>query len=98
MDEMFFPSQYKKAILNKTKNTTIRIGKEIGKYKAGKTYLAKSYTGNDWGVKVKINSVIRTTLRLLSDHGIPERSIKATQRKKKISLNESVEIIRFTIL
>ena len=98
MDDIFFPSQYKKAILHKTKNSTIRIGKEIGKYKAGKTYLAKSYAGNYWGVKIKVNSVIKTKLRQLSEYGIPERSIEATQRKEKISLNESVEVIRFTIV
>ena len=98
MDEIFFPSQYKKAILRKTKNSTIRIGKEIGKYKAGKTYLAKSYTGNNWGIKIKINSVNKTKLCYLSKHGIPERSIKAIQQKEKISLNEFVEIIKFTVV
>lgn len=70
MDEIFFPSQYKKAILQKTKNTTIRIGKEIGKYSAGKVYLAKSYAGNNWGIKIKISSVVKTKINQLSDHGI----------------------------
>jgi hypothetical protein len=98
MDEIFFPSQYKKTILHKVKNSTIRIGKEIGKYKAGKTYLAKSYAGNSWYVKIKINSVTKTKLRQLSEFGIPERSIVATQRKEKISLNEPVEIIKFTVV
>jgi hypothetical protein len=97
MDEIFFPAQYKKAILQKTKNTTIRFGKEIGKYSAGKVYLAKSYAGNNWGIKIKINSVIKITLNQLSDHGIPERSIAAIQRKENICPNESVEVIRFTI-
>jgi len=36
MEDMFFPHQYKKALMNKTKNSTIRIGNEIGKYKVGK--------------------------------------------------------------
>lgn len=98
MDEIFFPSQYKRAILHKTKNSTIRIGKEMGKYKAGKIYSAKSYAGNNWGVKIKVNSVIKTKLRQLSKYGIPERSIEATRQKEKISLNESVEVIQFTIV
>ena len=95
MDEIFFPSQYKKAILNKTKNTTIRVGKEIGKYKTGKTYLAKSYAGNSWDVKVMIIDVKKITLGEIKNFGIPEKSISAIQRKEKISLEEKVEVIRF---
>lgn len=45
MNNIFFPYQYKKALLNKTKNTTIRIKDEIGKYKIGEIYNAKSYAG-----------------------------------------------------
>jgi uncharacterized protein YqfB (UPF0267 family) len=98
MDEIFFPSQYKKAVLLKTKNATIRIGKEMGKYKTGKIYSAKSYAGNDWSVKIKISSVTKTKLGQLSEYGIPKRSVEATQRKEKVSLNEPVEVIRFTVL
>jgi len=98
MEEIFFPSQYKKALLNKTKKSTIRIGNELGKYKAGKTYTAKSYAGSNWDIKIKILEIMPTTLNKLSDFGIPKRSIEATQRKEKISLNEKVELIRFEVL
>ena len=98
MDEIFFPSQYKKALLNKIKNSTIRIGDEIGKYKVGKIYTAKSYAGKGWNIKVKILKVIPTTLNNLSEFGIPKRSIEATQKKEKISLNEKVELIQFEVL
>lgn len=98
MNEIFFPSQYKKALLAKTKNTTIRMGKEIGKYQVGQTYLAKSYAGRDWKMKVKIRKVLRTTVDHLSNFNIPARSIEAMKRKEKISADEAVDLIRFEIL
>ena len=98
MDSIFFPSQYKKALQNRTKNSTIRIKNELGKYKVGRTYAAKSYAGRDWNIKVKILSITRTTLNKLSDLGIPKRSVEATRRKEKLSLNEKVELIRFKVL
>ena len=98
MNEIFFPTQYKKALLSKTKNTTIRIGNEIGKYKAGHIYSAKSYAGRDWDIKIKIGKIIPTTLGELSKFGIPKRSIEATQKEEKISLNEKVELIRFEVV
>lgn len=96
MDEIFFPAQYKKAILCKNKNTTIRVGKEMGKYKIGKIYLAKSYAGNDWGVAIKINVIVKTELCRLFEFGIPKRSIATIQKKEKISLNDKVESVKFS--
>ena len=98
MNEIFFPSQYKKALLNKTKNSTIRVKNEIGKYKVEKIYSAKSYAGRNWNIKIKILKIFSTTLDNLSEFGILKRSIKATQKKEKISLNEKVELIQFEVL
>lgn len=98
MNEIFFPSQYKKALLNKKKNTTIRISAEIGKYEVGKIYSAKSYAGRSWDVQVKILKKISTTLGKLSDFDIPKRSIELIQNKEKVSLNEKVELIRFEVM
>jgi hypothetical protein len=97
MNEIFFPYQYKKALLNKTKNTTIRIRDEIGKYKVGKIYLAKSYAGRNWNIRIKILKVTLTTLNKFSDLGIPQKSIEAIQNNKKISFNEKVELILFEV-
>ena len=98
MSEMFFPSRYKKSLLNKTKNTTIRVKAEIGKYKAGKIYSAKSYAGKDWGIKVKILRVFLTILGELSKFRIPRQSVEVMQRKEKLSLDEKVELIEFKVL
>lgn len=98
MNEIFFPRQYKKTLLNKTKNATIRIGKEIGKYKVGKIYSAMSYAGKIWNIKIKVIDIFPATLNKLLEIGIPKRSIEATQKKAKISLNEKVELIRFEVL
>jgi uncharacterized protein YqfB (UPF0267 family) len=98
MGEIFFPKEYKKALLNKTKCVTIRIGREIGKYKVGKIYSVKSYAGNNWNIKIKILKIFPTILGKLSNFNIPLRSIKATQKKEKIPLKEKVELIRFKIV
>jgi|TARA_B100001964_G_scaffold209819_1_gene243626 uncharacterized protein YqfB (UPF0267 family) len=98
MNEIFFPSQYKKALLSKTKNSTIRIGAEIGKYKVGKIYSAKSYAGRNWNIKIKILEIFPTTLDELPKFGIPKRSIEAAQKKEKTSFNEKAELIRFEVV
>ncbi|HCC04921.1 TPA: hypothetical protein DEP58_01280 [Patescibacteria group bacterium] len=95
MNEIFFPSQYKKALVTGAKNTTIRIGNERGKYAIGKTYSAKSYTGRDWNLRVKILKITQTTLGGLLQYGIPKRSIETIQKKENIALNEKVELVRF---
>ena len=98
MNKIPFPLHYKKALINKTKNTTIRIGREVGKYKKGKIYKVESYTGRDWGMKIKITEVISGRLNKLTDFGIPKRSINAILRREKISTNNKVDLIRFKIL
>jgi len=98
MNSIPFPNQYKKPLLNKTKNVTVRISDEVGKYNVGEIYSAKSYAGRDWNVKVKIINVISTILRKLSEFGIPYRSINAIQNKENISFNTKVELIRFEVL
>lgn len=98
MECMPFPSQYREAVLGSRKNSTIRIGAERGKYEAGKVYAATSYAGKPWGVRIRILEVIPATLGKLSDFGIPKRSIEATRKKEKISLDEPVELIRFEVL
>ncbi|MCX6744456.1 MAG: hypothetical protein NTX82_02950 [Candidatus Parcubacteria bacterium] len=98
MDPILFPSQYKNAILNKTKNTTIRVKKEAGKYKTGHTYLAQSYAGQSWGRKIKITKIIKTTFDQLPNYGIPDRSIEAIKKKERMSPESLVEIIRFKII
>jgi hypothetical protein len=98
MEEILFPSQYKKALLSKTKNSTIRIGAEMGKYKLGEIYSAKSYAGKRWNIKIKILKIFATQLGELLRLGVSRRSVEATQKKEKISLNEKVELIRFKVV
>ena|SRR3989344_4021136 len=98
MDEIFFPSQYKKALVSKTKNSTVRIGNEIGRYRVGKIYSAKSYAGRSWNMKIRILNISPTTLNKLSKYDIPKRSIETIQKNNKVSLNEKVELIRFKVL
>ena len=98
MNRIPFPLNYHKALLNKTKNTSIRIGEELGRYKKGKIYKVESYDGKDWGIKIKITEVFHTKLNKLTAFGIPERSINAILRREKISTDDRVDLIRFKIL
>jgi len=98
MNIVFFPSQYKKALVNKTKNTTIRIGEEVGKYKIGEIYSARSYAGNNLGIKIKIKNIIKTTIDKLDDFDIPKRTIYSIIKKEKVSTKEKVEIMRFEVI
>ncbi len=98
MDFINFPSQYKNAVLNQTKNTTIRVKNEIGKYKTGHTYVAQSYAGTDWGQKIKVTRIIQTKFKNLSEYGIPLKTITAIRQKEKISPEASIEIINFKYL
>jgi uncharacterized protein YqfB (UPF0267 family) len=75
MPKIFFPSQYKKAILKKTKTVTIRIDSEIDKYKIDKTYKACSYSGADWKRKIKITKIKKSSVGDLLKFGIPQKSL-----------------------
>ena len=97
MDKILFPSQYKRAILAKTKNTTIRIKNEMGKYKTGRTYTAHSYAGNSWKQKITITKIFKSTVAKLKEYGIPDKTINSIKNTLKIRANEQVEIINFKI-
>jgi len=94
---MHFPSSYKKALINNTKNTTIRVGDERGKYTAGTVYDAHSYSNRPMGVQVKVQSVTPTKVSELHKHGIPPRSVKSLHSKVKDDYGDDpdVEVIKF---
>lgn len=98
MNEIFFPTEYKKSVLNGTKNSTIRIKKETGKYKVGKIYSARSYAGKDWNIKVRILKVTKTKIGELAKLGISEKNINAIRKEEEMLPNERIEIIKFKIL
>ena len=98
MQTIPFPSQYKKVILAKKKNTTIRTSKEIGKYKKGKTYSATSYSGNDWNIKIKIKETTLTTLNKLPDFKIHPQVIASLRKSNNLLENTKVEVIRFEVI
>jgi hypothetical protein len=92
--DMFFPSQYKKALISRKKNVTIRYGDEFGKYKKGKIYSAISYSGNDMGVKVKILETKRVSVTSLKEMGINQNTINKLNREQK----GFVELIKFEVI
>jgi len=98
MDTIYFPPQYKKALLNETKNKTIRVGNEIGRYSTGRVYVAKSYAGANWNIKIKIEKAILTTFKSLPKFGISKRSVESLQKKENLLPNSKVEVIKFVVL
>lgn len=93
--KIYFPSSYKQAIQRGTKNSTIRVDKELGKYTAGRIYHACSYADTDWKVRLKILRVTRLKVKELAAAGIPERSVRSLKAKTKLSDMGVVELIRF---
>lgn len=94
MNNIFFPSQYKKAIINRKKNITIRYGGEFRKYKKGKTYSAKSYAGRNFDINVKILKITKIRIENLKELGINMNTIKKLKKEHK----GVVEVIKFEVI
>lgn len=92
MADIYFPASYRRALIRRTKSITLRTGREIGKYKTGKTYNAKSYAGKDWGISVKILKTRLVHAADLLKYGIPPRSVRSLRQKTYAA---EVEIIKF---
>ncbi len=81
------------------KNSTIRIDKEIDKYKDGNVYDATSYSGEDWGTKIEIDEISKVKIKDLQKYGIPERSVNSFKKKaENMSDNDVVDLIKFHVL
>ncbi|HUW24473.1 MAG TPA: hypothetical protein VMW04_02485 [Patescibacteria group bacterium] len=93
-----FPSSYKKSLLSKTKNITIRIKNELGKYKVGKIYKATSCSGKEWGIRLKVNRVNKTTVDKLSSYAIPQKTINPLLKKGDVSPKSMVEVVSFEVI
>ena len=94
-----FPSSYKDALLKGSKNTTIRIDKEIGKYKTGETYDVTSYSGQGWEIKIQIDEITKVKIKDLQSYGIPERSVSSFKKKAEgLSADDVVDLIKFRVL
>jgi len=79
--EGFGLNQYKKSLKDKKKKTTIRIGEELGKYKAGEIYEAGSYSGRLWDIKIRIKTVACLNFEELERLNISNQSIVALRRR-----------------
>lgn len=98
MSKMFFPSQYKKAILKKTKIVTIRVDSEIDKYKINKTYTVCSYGGTDWKRRIKITKTKKSSVGGLLKLGFPQKSLTSLNVSNHLKKSDIVQIIHFEYL
>jgi hypothetical protein len=93
-----FPGSYKDSLLKGTKNTSLRIDKEIDKYKVGKIYKVGSYSGNDWKIKIKIDNILKLKIKDLHKYGIPQKSIISFKKKaKNLTEEDIVDLLKFHI-
>lgn len=98
MSKIFFPSQYKKAILKKTKIVTIRVDSEIDKYEINKIYTVCSCGGTDWKRKIKITKTKKSPVRDLLKLGIPQKSLTSLKVSNHLKKSDIVQIIHFEYL
>jgi uncharacterized protein YqfB (UPF0267 family) len=98
MEDIPFPSRYKKALLKGTKTSTIHIKNKIGKYRSGKIYQTMSYSGEDWETKIEIIKIITAPLKNLQNYGIPQESLLSVSRNNNLSMDEKVDLIKFKII
>lgn len=94
---MPFSSEYNRSLRAGTKNSTVRVGAERGRYQKGAEYAATSYTGQPLGVRLKILSVETVPLSgvdALTRVGTSE----SIQRKHGTRPNELVDVVRFEVL
>jgi hypothetical protein len=95
---MPFPSSYKKALQNKTKNTTIRIGKELGKYKVGNAYEAGTYGQKKWNISLRIIEIKKVQIKDLRSRGISYKTVAKIMCNENLMDNDYAEIIKFEVL
>jgi D-alanyl-D-alanine dipeptidase len=93
MKTMPFPREYKKHLQRGRKDTTIRIQKEVGKYRRGKTYDATDYKGNPFDIEIKVLDVIYTPFKKVRKH-IPDAELNRPEFKK-MKEDDKVNIIKF---
>ncbi len=105
MELIPFPYSYKQALNKRSKNMTIRIGSEVGKYQAGKIYVAGTYGGKEWGIKIEILKVTRIEpqssdgangMNTWQDLGILKQTVeKVVKAIRQFKYPHVIEIIEF---
>lgn len=95
---IYFPSSYRKALLQRTKTYTIRTGRELDKYKESCIYDVFSYGQTDWKLRIKIDKINKVKVDELSKLGIPKRSVDSLINKTHLGLKDKVELIHFSYL
>lgn len=92
-----FPGEYMRGLRAGTKNTTVRVGEERGRYMKGMTYEVTNMKGQPVGVRIKVTDVETMPLS-----GVDQRTRLGTmemiQRKHGTQPNELVDVVRFEVL
>lgn len=97
MAQIFFPANYKKALLSGKKTMTIRFDGELGKYKKGQFFSVFSYAGRDWNARVCITNVARVSFLQLDTLKIRRSSIARIIKERGGERDFLVEIINFKL-
>lgn len=93
-----FPNEYKKALVEGKKNTTVRVEQEVGRYSQGGIYEATSYSGKKWGVLIEIKEVKRASKSDLRELNLPWQTRKKITKELESQKSDTLEVITFKIL
>ncbi len=91
---MHFPANRVGDVANGTKTLTVRVGEEMGKYQAGKTYQVSTYEGKLHPIYVQIDSVNKVPITDLDKHGVPSHISKYITKTYNPA-DGMVEVIKF---
>ena len=85
---MPFPDAYRRALETGTKNQTVRMSNELGRYRVGGVYRATSYSGQKWPMKIRVVSVQRHKAK----------DVKRVRELRQLPPNADVEVIKFEVM
>ena len=85
---MPFPDSYRRALEAGTKNTTVRMSRELNRYRVGGVYRAESYSGQPWPMKIRVVGIERKKAR----------DVRRVRELRSLPPNADVEIIRFEVV
>jgi hypothetical protein len=92
-----FPGEYMRGLRAGTKNSTVRVGAERGRYSRGMTYEVTNMKGQPVGVKIRVLSVEKTLLSGV-DQLTRVGTMEMIQRKHGTQPSEQVDVVRFEVV
>jgi hypothetical protein len=96
---MPFPDQDKRTLFSGDKTVTVRVSREVGKFKKGAVYRAISReTGKPWNILVGILGSKKTTVAGLPKFGVPSDVVVRIMKDGGVGPRAKAEMLTITTL